>query len=607
MKPRFPLSTKIFLLAFGNLLLLGLLFLGFARYGLHVRINSLLVAPAEDHVLSLARQLALDLADTAVEGRDRLLARYAKTYGVAFYLFECPATQLAGPVVDLPEPVMEELRRPPPRREPPPPRRDDDDSNANRPPPRPEDRDNNDDDRPPPPAPAGNRPGQPRATFEVATTNPTLYWVGARIPVRASGSNGDRPGLVLIASPSFFGTPLFFDYKPWLVMSGAVIAIFVLCWLPFIRGLTRAVTRLHRVTERIAEGHFDDRVPEDRRDELGLLAAGINRMAARLSGFVVGQKRFLGDIAHELCAPISRMQFGLGILERRTEPEQLDAVGDLQDEMHQMSGLVEELLSFSKAGMRPGEKPLIAVDVAEIVGQAIVREALAHSQVEVAIQPGLTAIADPGYLLRAVSNILRNAIRYAGDQGPVKVAAHRDRDEVSITIADRGPGLPEDEIDRVFTPFYRLETSRNREAGGVGLGLSIVRSCVEACKGSVRCRNLVPAGSRSRFDCRPDLDCRPPPQPHRRQLPQRHRRQQHDRRIDRVPVARERQRHVISPGKHQRKHRGGKCKRTARPKQHDDSHQCGARSEYVEKQYVTEPERPVGKKIPDGRRRSSRP
>jgi two-component system sensor histidine kinase CpxA len=481
MKPRFPLSTKIFLLAFCNLLLLGLLFLAFARYGLHVRFNSLLLAPAEDRVLSLARQLALDLAETPAAARDSLLQRYSRTYGAAFYLFESrPVTQVAGPPVDIPEPVMEEIRRPPPRRAEPPsfdalPQGDDD-------------------DRPPPPAPPGNGPGQQRATFEVSTGNPTLYWVGARIPVRAAGVNEDSPGLVLIASPSFLGTPLFFDYKPWLVVSGAIAAIFVLCWLPFIRGLTRDVSRLHRATERIAEGHFDGRVPDHRRDELGLLATGINRMAARLSGFVHGQKRFLGDIAHELCAPISRMQFGLGILERRAEAEQREAVGDLQDEMHQMSGLVEELLSFSKAGMRPGEKPLVPVDVREIVRQAIVRESLAPSQVELAVPPGLTATADSDYLLRAVSNLLRNAIRYAGDRGPVTVCARRDRDEVSIFVADRGPGLPEDEIDRVFTPFYRLETSRNRDAGGAGLGLAIVRSCVEACKGSVRCRNLVPSG-----------------------------------------------------------------------------------------------------------------
>ena len=126
--------------------------------------------------------------------------------------------------------------------------------------------------------------------------------------------------------------------------------------------------------------------------------------------------------------------------------------------------------------------------------QAIVREALTDAQVEFVIPTGLAVVADPDYLVRAISNLLRNAIRYAGDQGPVNGHPRRDREEVSIAVPYRGPGLPEDEIERVFTPFYRLETSRNRDAGGIGLGLAIVRSCVEACKGSVRCRNLVPSG-----------------------------------------------------------------------------------------------------------------
>jgi hypothetical protein len=122
-----------------------------------VRFNSLLMAPAEDRVLSLARQLALDLADTPAPSRDSLLQRYSRTYGAAFYLFESrPLTQVGGPVVDIPEPVMEEIRRPPPRQPGPPPRRDSP----------PED----DADRPPPPQP----PGDTRATFEVSTGNPTF-------------------------------------------------------------------------------------------------------------------------------------------------------------------------------------------------------------------------------------------------------------------------------------------------------------------------------------------------------------------------------------------------------------------------------------------------
>jgi len=103
-------------------------------------------------------------------------------------------------------------------------------------------------------------------------------------------------------------------------------------------------------------------------------------------------------------------------------------------------------------------------------------------------------MADPESLSRAVANLLRNAFRYAGDAGPVALTAHRDGREVSITVADHGPGLPAEEVDRVFTPFYRVESSRSRDSGGVGLGLAIVKNCVEACKGTVRCRNRLPAG-----------------------------------------------------------------------------------------------------------------
>lgn len=471
MKPRIPLWTKVLLLAAVNLLALTLLFLVFARVELHMQFNSLLFG-AGDRVVSLARQFILDLEDTPAQDRDELLARYKRSYAVNLYLFDNPVAQIAGPSVDLPRPVLDEMRKPPPRREDPPP-----------PPRRP-----GDPEGPPPRREPGRGPRNGPPLFTVSTSGPTTYWVGARIPIRERGSDERHPGILLLSAPSFIGTPLFFDYRPWLLIAGAVVLVFVLCWLPFIRGLTHAVTQMSKVTEQIAEGRFDHQLPENRGDELGVLASGINRMAARLSGFVYGQKRFLGDIAHELCAPIARIQFALGVLEHRTEPGTVD---DLQDEVRQMSSLVSELLSFSKAGMQPAARSLVSVDVARIVADAVSREGV---KVELAIDDGLTVMADPESLSRAIANLLRNAIRYAGDAGPVVLSARPEGREVSIKVADHGPGLPEEEVERVFTPFYRVETSRSRESGGVGLGLSIVKNCVDTCKGTVRCRNRVPSG-----------------------------------------------------------------------------------------------------------------
>ena len=93
-----------------------------------------------------------------------------------------------------------------------------------------------------------------------------------------------------------------------------------------------------------------------------------------------------------------------------------------------------------------------------------------------------------------MSNLVRNAVRYAGADGPITISAACDGDSAVIKVVDSGPGLPPEELDRVFTPFYRLDASRTRETGGAGLGLAIVKSCVESSGGTVQCRNREPHG-----------------------------------------------------------------------------------------------------------------
>jgi len=315
-----------------------------------------------------------------------------------------------------------------------------------------------------------------------------------RIPVIDPATGDLIRGTLVMAAPSFLGTPLFFDFKPWLIALAAAIAVFLLCWVPFIRGLSRSISRLTANTGRIAQGDFENHLPENRRDEIGQLSVSINRMAGRLSGFVTGQKRFLGDIAHELSAPIARVQFALGILEQRASEDQQEAMEDLREEIGQMSGLVGELLSFSKAGLDAGSTALMPVDISNIAQQAAAREATGSAQIVVAIPVPITAIAEPNLLLRALSNLVRNAVRYASSDGPITISAAHDEGAVLITVADSGPGLPTEELDRVFTPFYRIDASRNRGTGGAGLGLAIVKSCVEASGGTVQCRNREPHG-----------------------------------------------------------------------------------------------------------------
>ena len=287
---------------------------------------------------------------------------------------------------------------------------------------------------------------------------------------------------------------LFFDFKPWLAVALGAVLFSALLWAPLVRGITHSIAQMTQTTRQIAEGRFDARTQDGRRDELGLLGQSINRMAARLSGFVTGQKRFLGDVAHELCSPLARIQVALGILEQRADEKQQGYVNDVREEVQHMSSLVNELLSFSRASLGSSTIKLQPLIVRQVVDKAVSRENTEGVQIRLQVADDLCVLAEPELLVRSLSNLLRNAIRYAGHAGPITVSARREDNYVVVTVADCGPGVPEGELAQIFDPFYRLDGSRDANTGGVGLGLAIVKTCIESCRGSVACRNRQPSG-----------------------------------------------------------------------------------------------------------------
>src|SRR5204863_7386542 len=206
----------------------------------------------------------------------------------------------------------------------------------------------------------------------------------------------------------------------------------VIFWFPLVRGITRSLAKMTRATEQIAEGRLDVRVQIQRRDEIGRLGEAVDRMAERLQGFVTGQKRFLGDTAHELCTPLARIQMVVGILEQRNEPSTRAHIQDLRDEVQHMSGLVAELLSFSKACLAGPERKLRPVPVAAVIERAVQRESKPDAQIRIELAPDLTAIADPDLLQRALANLIRNAVRYAEGKGPIVIAGSRQGDFVEL-------------------------------------------------------------------------------------------------------------------------------------------------------------------------------
>jgi two-component system sensor histidine kinase CpxA len=207
-------------------------------------------------------------------------------------------------------------------------------------------------------------------------------------------------------------------------------------------------------------------------------------MTERLSGFVTGQKRFLGDAAHELCSPLARIELALSLVETQAAEGLKGRIADVREETQEMARLVNELLAFSQAGLRGREIKREPVALAGVASRAAGREAPAGKAL-VDVPEDLWVLAEPCLLTRAVANLVRNAIRHAASEEPVRLHARAESGRVLLTVEDSGPGVPEEMLAQIFDPFYRLDASRSRETGGFGLGLAIVKSCVEACGGTV--------------------------------------------------------------------------------------------------------------------------
>ena len=341
-------------------------------------------------------------------------------------------------------------------------------------------------EEPPPPQPAPPRRLPERMLIRSEKTG--AFWIGLQ-----HAAPGRPRDFFLIRVPSFRTLLDVLELKASLWIAAGAVVFSILFWLPFVGGVSRALRRLTRATEDIADGRFDTRVPEERRDELGALGVSINRMSGRLERLVGGQKRFLGDIAHELGSPLGRMQMGVGILEERAPAELRPAVADVREEVAHMADLVAELLAFTRAGLLPRAATRVSVELAPLLDRVLAREA-ADDAVSVDLPSGLAVLADADLLARALANLVRNALRYAGRGAAITVRARRAGDEVELLVEDSGPGVPPEALARLGEPFFRAESARERSTGGAGLGLAIVRAGVEACGGTLRFANRSPNG-----------------------------------------------------------------------------------------------------------------
>ena len=474
---RSSLFTKILLWFFLNLVILGVVLFVFFQLRFLISPDSPLWGRSGNLTMSLSRLIGHELSNASQDEWNAILERYSEAYQVDLLLYEISGEKLAGKDVEVPQQIVEKITSQEGR------------EFGGRKQPGYGEKDG-----------SGHRgrmhQGHRRIpAFNERTSDPTRYWVGLWVRIFSEEPGPPRRPILVAVTDSLFGSGLYPDPMPWILVVAVIVFLSIAWWFPMVRSLTRPIVEMTGATEEISKGRFDVRVDEKRTDEIGRLGRAINRMASRLSRYIHGQKRFMSDVAHELGSPIARMQMAMGVVNEKIQDESLRAsFEDVAEEVELMASLVNEFLSYSRAEISPSKVKLQNVKPADVVNRVIARESLDDADIRLDIENDIEVVAEPELLSRALANLIRNAVRYAGQAGPIRVAAGKQGGKVKIEVSDSGPGVPDEYIERIFDPFFRKESDRGRETGGAGLGLAIVKTCVDACQGTVTARNLKPAG-----------------------------------------------------------------------------------------------------------------
>lgn len=220
--------------------------------------------------------------------------------------------------------------------------------------------------------------------------------------------------------------------------------------------------------------------------EVGRAADAFRQMQARLQAYVADRTKMLGAIAHDLRTPLTRLAFRL---ESVDGPQRAAMAADIAE----MEAMVSATMGLARAEGQPADRQ--RVELGSLVEKIAEDMALVGRPVSAEAQGTLVVDGDPMALRRLFTNLFDNGVSY-GRQVTARV--RREGDMALVEIDDEGPGLPPGEEERVFEPFYRLETSRNRETGGIGLGLALVRSTARAHGGDVVLQNRAKGGLRAR-------------------------------------------------------------------------------------------------------------
>ena len=325
--------------------------------------------------------------------------------------------------------------------------------------------------------------------------------IGTSYPLTVNSVPGERERMQVHLQLSD-GSPLTIDVRPmpgvplsdWLPLAlvlqlGVLIAC---CWLA-VRLATEPLNRLAQAADALGPSLKSARLPEDGPSEVARASKAFNAMQDRIGHFMAERLQVLAAISHDLQTPITRMRL------------RLDVMGDgqqharMQQDLQEMESLVKEGVAYARTLHGAAEVPC-RIDPDALCDSLVLDYADAGQNVSLKGTIGTSLVTRPQALRRILGNLIDNALKFAG-AAELVVSAQEDG-QVTIAVLDRGPGIPEDQLESVFEPFYRVEASRNRHTGGTGLGLAIARQLSLAIDGSLSLHNREGGGLEARLRLR---------------------------------------------------------------------------------------------------------
>jgi signal transduction histidine kinase len=320
-------------------------------------------------------------------------------------------------------------------------------------------------------------------TYAVTLDDGRTLWVirsapRARLRAMQSGAGARDASARPLPPPLLpFMPPAWQGLGPVVLLVLLFVAVAAGAW-PAVRHLTRRLQAPKNGVEQFGAGQLHHRVEVSGRDEVAAVAASFNLAAERIEALVRSHQSLLANASHELRSPLARMKMAVQMLDGASPERAQRLKQEIETNVSELDALVEEVLLASRLDAVQRVDKRDPVDLLALAAEE-------GARVDAVVDGASTqVVGDERLLRRALRNLLENARRYGGSEISVVVSASGN--QATVQVCDRGPGVPEAQRERIFEPFYRLP-GHAEQAGGVGLGLSLVKQIAERHGGSVRC------------------------------------------------------------------------------------------------------------------------